>query len=436
MINSPLYREPVDQYDEVLPPIWLWYICTDLKNNWINVELLDAVAWKVHLKDTVSYIVDWGFTHVWLNVFSTNCELVKEIITSVPKYVEFIIWGAFTKTNYSEILKWQSQWKITVVVWEADTIVSDIVSWNVSQSPYIEYLENKAYIIDKTSEYFPNNISDLEIDRKFFEYEPTISAQNWKKEWNISVSRGCVYDCAFCSAAVSLNKWTKVRIRNQESVIWEIQWIIDLHNDIQSIRVLDDLFLRNEKSIIRAIEIFNKFDVTWRAMAHIKSFSKIEDELLSQLKDSWCSELSIWIESWNSDILKTINKVNKPEEVIETIWNILKAWIWVKWYFIFWFPWETEEQFENTYQLAMELKELSIKYETLFRISVFQFRPYHGTKLYNDLIESWIKIDSIWANQDFWDKSMWEFDFWNWNFSWTDYDTLKSYIIKTRELNE
>ena len=35
-----------------------------------------------------------------------------------------------------------------------------------------------------------------------------------------------------------------------------------------------------------------------------------------------------------------------------------------------------------TYNLALELKEDSIKYDVNFRTSVFHFRPYHGTEIY------------------------------------------------------
>lgn len=135
-------------------------------------------------------------------------------------------------------------------------------------------------------------------------------------------------------------------------------------------------------------------------------------------------------------MLESINKVNTRDEELETIERIFKAWIGVKWYFIFWFPWEEKEQFEDTYDLAKTLKDLSIKYGVQFRVSVFQFRPYHGTQLYNELEEAGNNIADISSNSDFWEKSIWEYDFWNWNFSWSEYDILKSYIIKTRMLNE
>lgn len=117
MINSPIYRDPQEEYDEVIPSIWLWYICTDLRKRWINVELLDAVAWKILVNEIISKIINWDYTHIWLNIFSTNLEIVKEIIFSINKKVNFIVWWAFTKTNYNYILKWDLSWNITVVVW-------------------------------------------------------------------------------------------------------------------------------------------------------------------------------------------------------------------------------------------------------------------------------------------------------------------------------
>ena len=35
--------------------------------------------------------------------------------------------------------------------------------------------------------------------------------------------------------------------------------------------------------------------------------------------------------------------------------------------------------------MAKKLKDISIQYNTNFRTSVFQYRPYHGTQIYHDL---------------------------------------------------
>lgn len=436
IINSPLYREPWNNYDEVLPPIWLWYLCTNLKKNGFNVELFDAVAWKISLDRIVDYIEYWNFSHIWVNIFSTNHRLVEEIVMKVSKKVIFIIWWAFTKSNYKDIIHWKVQNEINIVIWEADTIISAIVSWKIQESPIIQDGNKKAYRVDSNSIYFPQDISLLNIDRSFFDYEPTISAKSGKFEWNIITSRGCVYDCAFCSAAVSLNRWNKVRVRRPESVRDEILQIIKLYPDIKSIRILDDLFLRNVKSINDAIEIFSGLNLEWRAMAHIQSFRKVQNGLLNGIKQAGCCELSIWIESRNNDILKSINKINTTEDIRQTIERIFKAWISVKGYFILWFPEESEKQFEDTYNLAKYLKELSISYWVDFRISVFQFRPYHWTQLYYDLVEKWYIIWDIKPTNHITKGKIWEYDFWSWNFWNTNIIILNDFIIKTRMLND
>lgn len=436
MINSPLHRNPSDHYDEVLPPIWLWYICTNLKENGFNVQLFDAVAWKISIDQLIDYIEHWNFSYVWLNIFSTNHELVKEIITKVSSRVTFLIWWAFIKNNFESVLKWSTNNKIIAIIWEADTIVADILKWNIQEMPIATIWNNIAFKVDRNSKYFPHDISSLKLERSLFEFEPTTSALNWDKECNIIVSRWCVYDCAFCTAAVSLNHGTTTRIRSFESIKSEIDNLLIIHPDVKSIRILDDLFLRNSRSIENAVKIFSWTNLNWRAMAHIQSFKKIDSHLLCEVKKSGCKELSIWIESWNQQILNSINKANKIEEIYSTLEKIFFAGIWVKGYFIFWFPGETEEQFMDTYKLAKSIKELSLNMRVSFRISVFQFRPYHWTQLYYELLEKWHMIPWIVPNNSFWDKNIGEFDFWSWNFSSCDDNTLQQFIIKTRTLND
>ena len=84
-------------------------------------------------------------------------------------------------------------------------------------------------------------------------------------------------------------------------------------------------------------------------------------------------------------VLKSINKTHNREQIIRTISKIFTTKINIKGYFIYGFPNETKDDMNMTYDLACELKNLSVKYGTNFRTSVFQFRPYHGTKIFNEL---------------------------------------------------
>ena len=79
----------------------------------------------------------------------------------------------------------------------------------------------------------------------------------------------------FVEGLQSSNKDITTRIRTEESVITEIREIdSSAYPDIQSIRVLDDLFLRNGKSIDMTNNIFLKFPhLSWRGMVHGIIFS-------------------------------------------------------------------------------------------------------------------------------------------------------------------
>ncbi len=85
---------------------------------------------------------------------------------------------------------------------------------------------------------------------------------------------------------------------------------------------------------------------------------------------------------------KVLADIYDTEEIIRVATEVLNEGIDLKGYFIYGFPQETENDFKMTYDLAIKLKEISNKTVGNFRTSVFQFRPYHGTKLYNEIVES------------------------------------------------
>ena len=73
---------------------------------------------------------------------------------------------------------------------------------------------------------------------------------------------------------------------------------------VQSIRVLDDLFLRDFNSVNNAISIFSEFpNMHWRGMAHVVSL-KNSLENLHNLRISGCQELFLGIESGSEKIRK------------------------------------------------------------------------------------------------------------------------------------
>ncbi|MFH1145339.1 MAG: radical SAM protein [bacterium] len=436
IINSPLFQGKVDGYNEdSLPPLGLGYIATDLLSNGITVELLDAVEENIPLDALLKVIRQKHPRYVALNVFTTNLHLVREIVESIDGGVRFIIGGLATKKLYQTILNWNTSCSIDIVIGEGDFVVSAIVQ----EKPLdiISRYGNKRIItVSITSPYFPQDISNIPLDRSFFVNQPLRHALGFN-EVSIITSRGCMYNCAFCSATRSLNMETPIRKRNVQSVENEIKMLCELYQNVDSVRILDDLFLRNTDSVEYAVRMFENIPVTWRAMAHVLSFYKLSDTQMLELRRSGCREIFIGIESGSPRILKMIHKTSNVDLIKRTLEKLFCAGINVKGYFIFGFETEKLGDMQMTYDLAQQLKELSLKNHVNFRTSVFQFRPYHGTELYHNMILKGRIIDEVAYHKDLSaDIGRKQFNFTSGNFSEASDEDLRKFITKTNGINQ
>jgi len=384
-INSPLFRDNHQGNNEdKLPPIGLGYIATHIKNSGYKVAFIDAVSCGIKVTNIIDIIESTNPEYVAINIFSTNYELVKEIVNSVKIEVKFIIGGIVTKSIYKLIHNWGTDNHIDVVFGDGELITEGIVNNNLIQAPNAISRNRRFFSVDHNSPYFINDISNLPLDRSFFKYEP-IRNHHGNLEISVVTSRGCIHDCAFCSAARSMNREIKVRKKQKESIKYELRQISTLYPNATAIRILDDLFLKSRQSILDAIEIFSETQYDWRSMAHLKTFKGIDQSLLIKLRESGCIELFIGIESGSNRVLNIINKERTDVDIYSIFHNIFKAKIGVKGYFILGLPSETEGDLIETFELAKQIKNISIKNDACFRTSAFQFRPYHGTKIYNDL---------------------------------------------------
>lgn len=439
LINSPLFREFNELYDEdSLPPIGLGYIATHLMNNGVDVELIDAVHLRIPLVDLIKDINLKRPSFIGVNIFTTNYELVKELINSITFKTHFIIGGLSTKELYKKILEWETSNLIDVVTGDGEWITLDIIRNKIKEESYFERENRRVFKIDSGSEYYVKNIENLKLNREFFVNEPTEHPLGFR-EINIVTSRGCIYNCSFCAAAYSLNKDFGIRERGIESIQFELAEIRALYPEVTSIRVLDDLFLKTRRHVTSAIEAFSPFNFKWRSMAHVMTFHNIDFSEIKSLKESGCDEVFIGVESGSPRVLKSINKTSNVDVIFKNLSNVLKAGISIKAYFIYGFPNETIEDMEMTYDLAKKLSLIAKEFNAHFRTSVFQYRPYHGTSIYYDLIEKGedlSSIENIKPNDDLSHLvSRIQFNFHSKNFSNVALEQIHDYICRTSNIN-
>ncbi len=435
LINSPIFWDSTKENEQYLSPLGLGYIATYLeKINDIEVEIVDCVKERKSVPDIISYIDKTKPDFVGINIFTQNYELVKNIVENIHVNCKCFIGGQTVKSIYRKILNWNVSNTLNIIIGEGEFIIPQIVMENCSQEPEEQMDSKFVYRVNSNSVYFPKDISNIFLNRKYLGNEIVINHYG-EKEIAIITSRGCMFDCAFCGGARSLNKDVTIRTRTEESVIKEIYEILSTYPDIQSVRILDDLFLRNSKSIDMANNIFSQFSqLSWRGMAHVLSLVNAIEKI-KELRVGGCKELFIGIESGSESVRKRINKMGDSDDIIKVSQEILQNGIDLKGYFIYGFPKETKEDFQKTYELAKELKEFSLKTDGTFRTSVFQFRPYDGTQLYNEIMQDTGIIQGCQFNDtisQFKGRSQFNFDFGN--YSMESDEVLNEYILKTQRL--
>lgn len=436
LLNSPIFWNTTQEKEQYLPPLGLGYIATYLEKAGIDVEIIDCVRKTIAVPEIVTIINRRKPDYVGINVFTQNYDMVKYIIENIESGSECFIGGQVVKSIYKELLQWNVKNKLNIIIGEGEFIIPALVQGKCIQKPEVQEGHKLVYRVNNDSEYFPKNISNIFLNRKYLGDEIIVNHYN-QKEVAIITSRGCKFNCAFCGGAKSLNRDVSTRIRTEESVIEEINGILTVYPDVKSVRILDDLFLRDGKSIDSANNIFSQFpQLSWRGMVHVLSLLNAFDKI-KELHIGHCKELFLGIESGSKRIRKRINKLGNPDDVVKVSTEILKNGIDLKGYFIYGFPNETQEDFQETFDLASKIKEISLTTSGTFRTSVFQFRPYHGTQLYNEIMASTGIIHEREFNEaisQFNGRSQFNFDFGN--YSAESNDLLNEYIIKTQELTE
>lgn len=284
--------------------------------------------------------------YIGINIFTQNYEIVKFIIENIRITCVCFIGGQVVKSIYHDIIQWNIQNRLNIIIGEGEFIIPALVLGVCNQKPEEQKNQKFVYRVNKESEYYPKDISNVFLHRKYLKNE-IVDNHYGEKEVAIITSRGCAFDCAFCGGARSLNKDVTTRIRTEKSVILEIKEILSTYPDVQSVRILDDLFLRNSKSIDIANNIFSEFpQLSWRGMVHALSLAG-NIEKVKKLRNGRCRELFIGIESGSERVRRKINKLGSPDDVMIVSSEILKNGIDLKGYFIYGFPEESKEDFQK-----------------------------------------------------------------------------------------
>ena len=188
----------------------------------------------------------------------------------------------------------------------------------------------------------------------------------------VQTSRGCPFDCSFCSVTGMFGK--RFRYRSVESILEELQRY-DTRDHF--VFFCDDNFTANKRRAWELIEamIAQRFHFQWSTQ--VRTDLGRDPELVSLMKCAGCHTVFIGFESVNPQSLAEMKKNQSLADIREAIDVIQGAGIHIHGMFVFGFDADNRDTVEATVTFARERKLTSVQLLIL--------TPLPGSQLYEQL---------------------------------------------------
>jgi radical SAM superfamily enzyme YgiQ (UPF0313 family) len=203
----------------------------------------------------------------------------------------------------------------------------------------------------------------------------------------MQTSRGCPFDCTFCSVTGMFGR--RYRHRSTDNVIAELsQYDPELHD----IFFYDDNFAANPrktKELLREM-IRRKMHFSWSTQ--VRSDIAKDPEMLDLMLQAGCMSLYIGFESVDPKALKEMKKSQSVEDIRFAIREIRKRRIHVHGMFVFGFDSDTPASARATVDFAIAEKIDSTQFMIL--------TPLPGSQFYTQMLQEGRLIDTHWDTFD------------------------------------
>jgi radical SAM superfamily enzyme YgiQ (UPF0313 family) len=185
----------------------------------------------------------------------------------------------------------------------------------------------------------------------------------------LMTSRGCPYDCIFCSKPVFGSRF---RAENADKVVDDIERLIKDYG-IKEIGFFDDVFTLSMPRVASICDgiIKRRLKVNWFCGTRV---NLVNADLLRDMKVAGCYSIAYGIESGNPEILAKTCKGVSTNQITEAVSLTQKAGIETIGYFMIGLPNETKQTAQDTIDFA---KRLKLDYAQ-FAIT----KPFMGSELY------------------------------------------------------
>lgn len=218
---------------------------------------------------------------------------------------------------------------------------------------------------------YESNLDNFGFPARHLTYHDKYIHPIYKKPYTIiNISRGCNSRCIFCTASQYYGK--KVRKRSVNSVLDEIGECINKYGIVYFWFYSEDATYDREylKGICFGI-IERNYKIKWWCNSRADN---IDMAIARYMKESGCVLVSIGAESGSAECLKAMKKGIVNDDTTKAIKQLKHQGVDTVLYFIFGFPWDTQESIKTTIKFAIKNNPDYCEF--------YAVTPFPGTELY------------------------------------------------------
>ena len=366
------------------PNVGIAYLIPLLRQQGNDVRVIDLNNEAITNKKVLEIIEEYKPDIVGLSVKTSTMKdarsLSKQIKDTFPG-IHIILGGPHTKFEYNKLIT--EPWFDSIFVGEGEYILPVVCAAVASGNP-MQQIDGvvtknslkKDFCLEQTL------INGTQLDSlPFPEYDlfPQNVRNSIRTAYPIVTSRGCVYNCSYCSVPEVSGKG--FRKRSPENVVKELNWARQKYG-ATGFWIIDDVFnldIKRSKEICRAI-IHANLNMIWSCPNGLRA-DRVDPELAGLMFESGCRSVSVGVESADPDILKTVKKGETIEDIEKGIRIFKESGIDVNGFFIVGLPGDSFRAEERSVEFV---KKMGIG--ALFNMLV----PYPGTAYWE-----WAKTNAI-----------------------------------------
>ena len=362
--NPDLPIEDIKKMVGAAPPLGMLYIATYLRENGIDISIIDEAAQGFSIKDTIAWVKKEDPDLLGFSTCSSSGRKAAIIADMVKKENPniTIIFGNFYATFNPERILNKYPFVDFIVIGEGEYTSLELTkclekNGDLKKVLGINYRGQTGKILSTPDRPLIKDVDSLPFpDRKLLdvEYHNTTAGVVVapKKFSSFLTSRGCVFNCRFCGCRrLARNLW---RSRSVENILEELHLLSS--QGYQQFLFVDDNFTLNSKRVINLCNRLRKekVDIEFFAEGRVDNCPQ---NMLKEMSRARCRMIYFGIENATQKVLDYYNKQTNSKQAVDAVKKTRRAGIDViVASFIVGAPYETMHEIQNTLNFAQKLQ--------------------------------------------------------------------------------